>query len=156
MTNYKKQKGAVLLIAMVFLVVITIIGVNAVSSSSIKTQVAGNNMLTMLVYQGAESTIARSVIDSDLNNLSEAMAVEPATFPVPAVYLPDESIGSDVLTSTSGVTFIGGGQECPPSRAGMATSTAFKCQFFTIDARSSLTSSNARDRHIEGTAIVQP
>jgi type IV pilus assembly protein PilX len=156
MNNYKKQKGAVLLIAMVFLIVITIIGVSAVSSSSIKTQVAGNNMLTMLVYQGAESTIARSVIDSDLKNLAEAMAVEPATFDVPAVYLQDESIGSGVLTSKSGITFIGGGQACPPSRTDMATSTVFNCQFFNIDARSSLTSSNARDRHLEGTAIVQP
>ncbi len=153
----KKQQGAVLLIAMVFLIVITIIGVNAVSSSSIKTQVVGNNMSSMLVYTGAESALAKSASNADVKNLKDALPpFFPATFPVPATYLPDENIApGGVLISTSNITFVGGGQKCPVGGSGMAISSIMKCKIWTVDAETRLKATNAKDRHLQGIAIVQ-
>lgn len=158
MINMKqKQKGAVLLTAMVFLIVITIIGVSAVNSSSIKTQVAGNNMSSMLVYNGAESALAKSASHADVKNLKDSLPpFAPATFPVPAAYLPDENIAAGgVLTSTSNITFVGGNQKCPIGGSGMAISSTMKCKVWRVDAETKLTATNAKDNHLLGIAIVQ-
>ncbi len=159
MINAKKQNGAVLLVAMVFLIVITIIGVNAVSSSSMKTQATGNNMSSMLVYTGAESALAKSASHTDVKNLKEALPpFAPATFPVPAAYLPDEDVSaSGVLASTANITFIGGNKKCPIGSVGMGTATGstMKCKIWTLDATTRLRATNAQDRHLLGIAIIQ-
>jgi hypothetical protein len=155
--NVKKQQGAVLLVAMILLIVITIIGVNAVSSSSIKTQTVGNNISSMLVYTGAESALAKSASNADIKNLKEALPpVAPATFPVPAAYLPDENVGGGgVLASTANISFIGGGQKCPVGVSGMAISSIMKCKIWRLEAESRLRATNAKDTHLLGIAIVQ-
>ena len=68
--NVKKQVGATLLMAIIFLLLITIVGVSSVSSTLIKTQVAGNSIFSMLVYQGAESTLAKSVSNKEKATLN--------------------------------------------------------------------------------------
>ena len=68
----KKQQGVVLIVALIMLLVITILGVSAVSRASIGTQVAGNSMYTMMVYQGAESAIARSMTGGAEINIKKA------------------------------------------------------------------------------------
>ena len=125
MRQYKKQKGAVMLIAIVFLLVITIMGISAVNSSIVKTQIAGNSMYTMLVYQGAESAISKSASDTDLNNLRNAIdPAAPTPFPVDSVYLPDEALASGgTLTSISEISFLGKDSSCPET-SGLASSTS--------------------------------
>ena len=154
MVNQKKQSGAVLLIAIILLLVITIIGVSAVNSSGIKTQVAGNSMFSMLVYQGAESTLAKTASNKDITNLASALAATPPTITVPATYLPAEYVSAGgTLSSTSKVDYLGL-FECPTS--GMATSTLMKCKIFSIDATTRLQATNAKDRHVKGVGIVSP
>ncbi len=152
----KKQRGAVLLMAMIFLIVITIIGVSAVNSSSIKTQVAGNNMSSMLVYNGAESALAKSANHVDQQNLIAALPpFAPNTYAVPAAYLPDENAGNGILTSQAGVNFIGVGLPCPIGGSGMAISSSMTCKIWVLDAESRLQATNAKDRHILGIAIIE-
>ena len=152
----KKQQGAVLLMAMIFLIVITIIGVSAVNSASIKTQVAGNNTSSMLVYNGAESALAKSVNHDDLKNLKAALPpVAPSKHNVPAAYLPDENAGNAVLKSKAGVKFIGAGLPCPMGGTGMAISSSMKCKVWVLDAESRLQATNAKDRHLLGIAIIE-
>jgi type IV pilus assembly protein PilX len=156
MMNYKKQQGAVLLVSIILLLVITIIGISAVNSSGIKTQVAGNSIYTMLVYQGAESALAKTASDSDLFNLAEALLKSPGSHTVDAAfYLPPENIAAGgTLISNADISYDGifG---CPAA-SGMATSTTIDCQIFKVDAVSRLKLTNARDRHIQGIAIPAP
>jgi len=150
--NIKKQHGAVLLVAMIFLIVITILGVSAVNSSTIKTQVAGNSISTMLVYTGGESALAKSASDPDSKNLINALPV--ASLSVPAVYLPDEDTGNGILESEVEITFTGVGQKCPIGTNGMAISSIMKCKIWILDARSSLQATNAKANHIKAIATV--
>lgn len=153
MKNYKKQQGAVLLISIIFLLVITILGVTAVNSSNTKTQVAGNSMFSMLVYQGAESALEKSASNADLSAIEDTIAADPSPYMVPAAYLPDEKVASGgTLTSSSKMTFQGI-SSCPFS-SGLATSTKFECVYLQIDAQSRLISTNARERHIKGIALT--
>ena len=152
----KKQRGAVLLMAMIFLIVITIIGVSAVNSSSVKTQVAGNNISSMLVYNGAESALAKSANHVDQKNLMAALPpYAPNTFPVPVTYLPDENVGKGILTSTAGVKFLGVGLPCPIGGAGMAISSVMTCKVWVLNAESRLQATNAKDNHLLGIAIIE-
>ena len=151
----KKQQGAVLLMAMIFLIVITIIGVSAVNSSSIQTQTAGNNISSMLVYNGAESALAKSANHVDQKNLTAALATPNVEKAVPAVYLPDESTGNGTLKSTAGVTFLGVGLPCPIGGAGMAISSVMTCKVWVLNAESKLQGTNAKDRHLQGIAIIE-
>jgi len=155
MINFKKQNGAVLLISIVFLLVITILGVSAVNSSTTKTQVAGNSMFTMLVYQGAESALEKSASNADLSVLNATIAVDPIPYDVPSDYLPDEKIASGGTLTSNSVVVFNGGSACPFA-SGLGTSTKIKCNYFQIDAQSRLTSTNARDSHIKGLAIISP
>ena len=162
MRQYKKQKGAVMLIAIVFLLIITIMGISAVNSSIVQTQIVGNSMYSMLVYQGAESAISKSTSDTDLNNLRDTIAPAAATpFLVDSADLPDEVLASGgTLTSSSAISYLGKDDSCPET-SGLAASTGmgeagFDCYIFQIDATSRIISTNAKDQHIKGVAIFAP
>ena len=162
MKQYKKQKGAVMIVAIVFLLVITILGVSAVNSSMVKTQIAGNSIYTMLVYNGAESAISKSVSDTDLRNLRDTIDPTSAVpFLVDSTELPDEAIASGgTLSSSAAITYIGKNETCPETR-GLAASSGigdagFDCYFFQVDATSRIISTNAKDEHIKGVAIFAP
>lgn len=153
--NPKKEQGMVLIVALIMLLLVTILGVSAVNRSGISTQVSGNSMYSMLVYQGAESTLARSVSNEDLSNLAAAILARPAEYSVPVLYLPDETVtGGGTVTSTATISYQGR-YDCPIS-SGVATSTLFDCQIYDIDARSKLKSTGAKGHHVEGKAILSP
>ncbi len=157
MTLKKQQEGAVLLVAVVLLLVISVLGISAVKSSSTKTQVAGNSIFSMQVYQGVESTIAKSASDNNWHNVDLALNAAGASYVVPAADLPDETINSGgVLTSTAVVNYISmlDKKDCPPNMPPM--SSEMKCKIFSIDARTRLQSTNARDHHIQSVAGVSP
>ncbi len=162
MKHYKKQTGAVLLIAMVFLLVITVIGVSAVNSAGVKTQIAGNSIYSMLVYHGAESALEKSASDDDLRNIRDAIdPTKVSPFPVGSTDLPDESIFEGAkLSSNATIEFLGRSDSCPETR-GLASSigigdAGFDCYFFQINATSRVRSTNAVDLHIKGVAIFSP
>lgn len=147
--NYKKQKGVVLLVAIVLLLVITIIGVTAVNSSSIKTQVAGNSMFSMLVYQGAESALSKA---TNFNNTIDSVILAPGELIIPGAVLPDENITAGAtLNSTASITYEGI-FDCPIN-SGRISSTMVKCRLFKVDATSRIRATNARSHHIKGVAF---
>lgn len=151
--NHKNQQGAVMFIAIIMLLVLTIVGVTAVNSSGIKTQVAGNSMFSMLVYQGAESALARS---SDLNNLFSSMPVAPAEMDIPAGLLPPENVTAGATLSSKGtVTYEGDGKVCPVTSGSASSSdlSGYTCHRYRVRVESRIQATNARDTHVKGIAM---
>lgn len=147
--KYKKQSGVVLLVAIILLLVITIIGITAVNSSSIKTQVAGNSIFSMLVYQGAESALAKS---TNFKNAVESVAMAPNDFVVSAEDLQDEAISGGASLKSNARIKYEGIFDCPIT-SGRITSTTVKCRVFKVDANSRIEATNARSHHIKGIAF---
>ena len=58
-TNYpaRSQNGAALIISLLILLVMTLIGVTAMSSSNLEEKMAGNSRDTMLAFQAAEAAL---------------------------------------------------------------------------------------------------
>ena len=148
--NKQKQHGAVLLIGIILLLVITIIGVSAVSMSSIKTQVAGNSMFTMLTYQGAESALVKSLSPGAEKSMKEAMELGiGVAYQLPKNYFtaPVETVsGGASLSQESSVTALGS-LPCPITEVAYGVGN---CYIFETDAQARLISTSARARHIEG------
>ena len=81
-----KQKGAVLVLALVMLTVLTLIGVSSMSSSSLELKVASNAQQHNIAFQGAQSRIAFASVDDPVNPIDFLIAIDvtadPSTWPV--------------------------------------------------------------------------
>ena len=146
MNNYNYQKGATLIITLFFLLVMTVLGVSAVSVSVNQTQTAGNNIFTMFVYQGAESTLSKV---GDFYHVKDVST----TTPLAITNLPDESIGEASLKSSALISYKKLG-DCPVFSE--VTSNTVTCKFFQIDAQTRIDAVNARTTHVEGLAVTAP
>ena len=156
--SMKRQQGVVLIVALVLLLVITILGVSAINISKDQTQVAGNSMYTLLVYQGAESALARSVTGKAQMNIKDAAAAGGA-FTVPSSHLNDsnEKInGIAKMDSSATITPLQGSSCAIVSGNANSTGSGFKCRVFRVSAEAALALTGARTRHIEGREVNLP
>lgn len=152
------QQGIALVMALIMLLLITVLGVSAARMSGLDTQVAGNSMYSMMVFQGAESALGRAIsADSTtrkwyyLKEASDRSGKEQ----VDTTNFPDELVtGGAKLDSEITVeyeTILNG-----PVFNNVANSSDFKYQVFRYSADTKLLSTAARDKHIEGRAVQMP
>lgn len=154
----QNQKGVALIMALIMLLLITMLGVSAVRMSGLDTQIAGNNMFSMMVFQGAESALGRSIsADSTtrkwyyLKEASDRTGQEQ----IDTSSFPDELVtGGAKLESEITVEYesiLNG-----PVFNNVANSSEFKYQVFKYSANSKLQSTAASDTHTEGRAAQMP
>ena len=157
--SIKKQQGVVLLWALGILLVLTIVSVSSVRVSNTNTLVSGNSLASMMVFQGAESTLSKV---ANLNYVYEAAENTPSkSKEVPAADLPNEAVSGGSLSSTANVSFVSY-TACPAS-SGLAMSTSSSasvgsvtCQLYHIDAESRLKGTGAKKDHVLGIAVYVP
>ena len=64
-TDRHQQTGAVLIVSLMIMLVMTMIGVSALSGTSLEEKMAHNFQQSMIVFQGAETAIEKIVIAGD-------------------------------------------------------------------------------------------
>ncbi len=151
------QRGMVLVMALILLLVVTILGVAAVRMSVLNTQTAGNNTYSAFVFQGAESALDRS--SSDLFNIRAAALNREGSVAVPASYFnPSEKVTNGATLDLSGsVSYQGTTDTLRPSSASSNINDArFEYQVFRVNGVSRLTSTSARATHTEGLSVPIP
>lgn len=156
---HKRQQGVVLLWALAILLVLTLLSISSVKVSNINTQVAGNSMASMMVFQGVESTLSRTV---NTNYIHQAAINTPGrNKAVPAADLPNEAVSGGSLSSKASVAYVGY-SPCPAVN-GVAMSTnaspsagGITCQIYQVDAESRLRGTGARAKHRLGVAKIVP
>ena len=149
----KKQTGVVLVVGLVFLLVMTIIGVTAIQSSTMQERMAGNASDRNLAFQSAETALKRGedeVIgqgcvdlkantagqpDPDATNWSGANVVTlDASYPhrayaltrVPPQQSEDESEEAEAESTCGGFYFVTAKAESPKGMRVVLQSTVFK------------------------------
>jgi hypothetical protein len=75
------EKGSVMVLAMILLAVLTILGIAVLTSSSIDTQIAGNELRHKLAFYAAESATAYVTRRPDLYGPDNITAGSPHYFP---------------------------------------------------------------------------
>ncbi len=68
------QKGAVLVLALVMLTVLTLIGVSSMSSSSLELKVASNAQQHNIAFQGTQSRVAFASVNDPVNPINFLIA----------------------------------------------------------------------------------
>ena len=85
----ENEKGSVTVLAVILLVLLTLLGMAALSTSSIETQVAGNEMRSKLALYAAESGAAYVAKRTDLYGPENITQSKPHYFPNdPDPYVP--------------------------------------------------------------------
>lgn len=139
--GHKKQQGVVLIWAVIFLIVVTILGLGAIKMSGIDTQIAGNSTQTMLAYQNAESGLAKS---AKYKNIDQAAKNGGAPYAVPAADLQPSQRAS--------VQFEASNQGCPRN---IANSSKFRCAIFRIKAEANAPGTISKATHSLGWAEIE-
>ena len=133
----KKQSGAALIVALVLLLVITMLGISAVSTSSLEILMAGNSQYSQQAFQAAESAIESEIA---LGNLSTSLnRISAYSYP------------NDASASTQTQYVIAG--EVPAG--GYSLGAGFQAYHFETDATAAAPR-RATSRHRQGFYIVGP
>jgi len=148
---HNKQQGAVLIWSIVILMILTIVGLSAVKVSGVSTQITGNSLFSMLVFQGAESSLGKTAKIHYIKMAIEKLPTKAIT--VPSGDLPSESAVKGKLESTVIVSWRRY-QGCPINSS--ASSSTQKCHYFDIEAQTALSGTGARTNHILGVAKPGP
>lgn len=161
--KHSVEQGSVLLWGLVVLLVLTVIGIAASRMAAVDSRIAGNQMMFMLTYQGADSMLRQSI--SLFNVVKTATTGEsPEEYDarrLKVMDLPDFSDPDSRVTAT-GEASVGEDESCPPLE-GIAISTEMTpdaggvaCRVFTAHAAAALPGTGARSRHSEGAIKLVP
>lgn len=151
---YSKENGAILIWSIIILLVLTMVGISAVKMSKVGTQVTGNSLFSMLVFQGAESAIGQVNKMVHLNT-AEGVA-QDSTADNDIVQLnnvvTDSSNGlnADVEIQKTSVQPM----PCPASSVGFGS--GMTCNYYEIEATSTLKGKGASTNHVLGVAKIGP
>ncbi len=163
--KYKTQNhyehGSVLLWGLVILLILTVIGVTATRMAATDTRIAGNQMMYMLTFQGADSMLRRSFnLYQVLQTASNGTVPETYNKLAVKVRVLDAYNDPTSKVSANGQMAMSEAESCPPLK-GIAMSTEMtsdaggvSCRVFTTEAEASLSGTGAQSEHSEG--ILKP
>lgn len=143
-----RQGGVALIFVLVVLLIATILGLSAVNSSLLDTQVAGNASETHTSFQAAETLLAITR-SSPSNTFSNAITIAPTTVSI-SVPAPVASEFSDTAM-TATLNYVGEGTVAFGSSIGK-----FKPQQFTARGTVTRTNSGASATHAQGIVVLSP
>ncbi|MBO0613715.1 MAG: hypothetical protein RL122_1244 [Pseudomonadota bacterium] len=168
-TIRSQERGAVLVWGLVILLTLTVIGIAATRMSSIDNRIAGNQMMYMLTFQGADSMLNKSMSLYEVMMTVEKGTAENGVHRVRKMNDMSAAVDgtwNDGYTdntngvAVTGVSLMGEESGCPPLK-GIAMTTemtpdagGIACRVFTTEAEASLSGTGARSQHSEG--VLKP
>lgn len=115
-----KQQGAILLVSLMILLVLTLIGVSSLNGSLMEEKMAANAQTSTSVFQGADSEIKTTYyLEKQKPGLAITRAVERTELPLRTVddmsrsarmVFPEETVKTRMFNSSAG-TFVARGIE---------------------------------------------
>ena len=75
------EKGSVLIIAVIFLMLLTVLGAFATTTSTIEVQISGNDKISKMVFYAADSGIHYVAVKPDLYGTNNIDKDVPLSFP---------------------------------------------------------------------------
>ena len=145
MQQFHRQSGAVLIVSLVMLLVMTIIGVTAMSSATLEEKMASNTMNYNVTFHAAESAIENAL--DDTSSLVQAILSE-------STVTVDLDIGDSSVTSSADVTYMGSGIAYGFSLG--QNSSAFSSYRFDATGTASRSNSGANVSMSQGVRRIGP
>lgn len=146
MTN-QKQRGAVLILALVMLMALTLIGVQSMSSSAVELQAASNAQQHNIAFQAAQSRLAFVASTDSINPIDYLIALDvtdPPSWPVQACNPPACPDGSKWVAAAA-VTYL----DCAKGTgSSLESGKGFSYRFFQATATGETTALTARSTQV--------
>jgi type IV pilus assembly protein PilX len=146
-----RQRGIALIIALVFLLMLTILGVSVMNSASLEGRMAGNTQETNRAFQAAESAIEHVFTDGTIfGNLLYPTDTANQTLQYPDATNPTASVQMQV-------TYAAKKNKMPRARDRQNIDSAVNYGAAVFDMESNATTtSNANSKLVQGVAQVVP
>jgi len=141
--NIKQQQGAALFVSLMFLFLMTIIGLNALNTSTSDERMALNTQHQQQVFHAAESAI--NVAKRDTTTLEDAITTGSST----AIAYT----GQADVTASAQAAYVGCG--LPGAGEGLGEG-GFVTHEFGISGSASLGASSAQADHLQGVSLLAP
>ncbi len=169
--SHRSQQGVVLIVSLLILLVLSIIGVSAISNTSMQERMSNNFQQSMVAFQANESTIIKTIMDGDKSHHSYSETINSTTGLSPdplknATNAPVFSTTTTVtynadpynhlngvaLTTTETVSYHDKTSDCP---SGSSMGSVF-CHNFELKARTTIAANNAGPTHVQGVVRLGP
>ena len=124
----RQQSGAVLIVAMIILLVLTLLGVTAMNTSSLQEKIASNTQEQVHAFQAAETGLNQAFADNlsyDISSLPTDIPGSYAGGAIPTVFAGSADRASYVPT------FLG---FSPPPPGSLYSATSFQAAHFNFRA----------------------
>jgi hypothetical protein len=157
-SQLKNEKGSVTALAVVLLMLLTLLGMAAVSTSSIETQIAGNEVRYKLAFYASESASAYVAWHTDLYGPDNIDSTSPHFFPNPttgASYVQYTTQQTPQNVDAAGTQSFEGqvnyvGSSSPPRGSGYSAGTFRAHQYQMTCNGYSFSSNNASENLMIG------
>ncbi len=149
-----RQRGIVLVVGLVFLLVLTILGVTTLRTTTLEERMAGNLMSKTMAFQDAEATIA-----SFLNTINSTMGGGSLTLSTQNDCTTEETLDNlshndpDMMSNTTCPRYVG--RSPVPRQTDTADGSQSSFSHFRIESES-VTKSNASVLIHQGIALRSP
>jgi len=123
------EKGSVLIIAVMFLMLLTVLGIFATTTSTIEVQISGNDKINKMVFYAADSGTHYVAVNPALYNTDNLDKDDPFPF---SFSFPDPDTAAtysllDNLKVNGNVTYLGKSQM--PAGTGYSAGTVFAINY---------------------------
>lgn len=156
------QRGAALIVSLLFLLILTIIGLSSLSNSGLEARMAHNFQLKNTVFHAAESSIDTVIFRGDKGSfaqpnptyslandkIEEALNDGTATLALTDGDLdPDGFLADAALSSTSTVTYLRLNEFCPGGGS---------CYEYSISAQATINATSTTAVHQQDISVTAP
>ncbi len=160
MNMKNRQQGVVLIISLLILMVMTLIGISAISNTSMEERMSSNFQQSMVAFQASESTIQNVLIVGNPGGTGAASNPFYAAASDPLVIAMGTGLNTTTttvtknmdplsklktpLSTTASVSYQGVSQLCPGYGAGV------NCLKFEVNAKTTLDGTDTGPNHVQG------
>lgn len=152
--NREKQSGAVLIVALILLIIITLIGISTMGSTSMEVKMAANSQFYNRAFQESEHVI--KVTSEDLSLLSKAYtaSVYPDA-PEASLVVASASADNDYMASESHVEFAGFSQPHGENTGSVRIgASGYSLYNYEIRGEAEIVNAGAKNTNVRGVYIL--
>ncbi len=163
------QQGVVLIISLLILLVLTMIGISAISNTSMEERMSNNFQQSMMAFQASESAISKTIMNGDETDPAYSAAYDANGKSADPLL---NALNAGIKTTTTTTTY-----NADPGNhlrgAALATTTTISyqsdmvcpngtsfgttiCRSFEISTDTTIAASTAGPRHIQGILRAAP
>ena len=158
----QSQKGAALLTSLVFLLVLTIIGISSLNNSGMEARMSHNFQLGNIVFHAAETTIDTILFSGDRGTIANpnlhyhqdfdaidrALNIGPTTITLGSADIdPDGFLGTAAVTTSATVQWVRYNELCPGGGS---------CNEYAITSDADIAATSATATHMQGITVSAP